>query len=87
MQVDSEFTGILVALGFVLLAIVGIPLAKWFVLGAALMGFWWRSSCGLPEDNHCYRDRITGSCRFDKHLFDHKMKATNCHETHTRDVS
>jgi hypothetical protein len=38
MQVDSEFTGILVALGFVLLAIVGIPLAKWFVLGAALMG-------------------------------------------------
>jgi len=38
MQVDSEFTGILVALGFVLLAIVGLPPAKWFVSGAALMG-------------------------------------------------
>jgi hypothetical protein len=38
MQVDSELTGILMALGFVLLAIVGIPLAKWFVSGAALMG-------------------------------------------------
>jgi hypothetical protein len=38
MQVDAEFTGILVALGFVLLAVVGIPIAKWFVLGAGLMG-------------------------------------------------
>jgi hypothetical protein len=38
MQTDSEFTGILVALGFVVLAIVGIPLARWFVLGAVLMG-------------------------------------------------
>lgn len=38
MQVDAEFTGILVALGFVVLAVVGIPIAKWFVLGAGLMG-------------------------------------------------
>jgi hypothetical protein len=38
MQLASEFTGILVALGFVLLAIVGLPPAKWFVSGAALLG-------------------------------------------------
>jgi hypothetical protein len=38
MQVDSESAGILVALGFVVMAVVGIPLARWFVLGAALMG-------------------------------------------------
>ena len=37
MQVDSEVAGILVALGFVVMAIVGIPLARWFVLGTALM--------------------------------------------------
>jgi hypothetical protein len=38
MQTDSEFTGILVALGFVVLAVVGIPLARWFVLAAVLRG-------------------------------------------------
>jgi hypothetical protein len=38
MRVDSEVAGILVALGFVVMAVVGIPLAKWFILGAALMG-------------------------------------------------
>jgi hypothetical protein len=38
MQVDSEVAGILVALGFVVMAVVGIPLARWFVLGTALMG-------------------------------------------------
>ena len=38
MPVDSEVAGILVALGFVVMAVVGIPLARWFVLGAALMG-------------------------------------------------
>lgn len=37
-QVDSEAAGILVAVGFVVMAVVGIPIAKWFVLGAALMG-------------------------------------------------
>ena len=35
MQVDSEVVGILVALGFVVMAVVGIPLARWFVLGTA----------------------------------------------------
>ena len=38
MQVDSEVAGILVALGFVVMAVVGIPLARWFVLGTVLMG-------------------------------------------------
>jgi hypothetical protein len=38
MQVDSEVAGILVAIGFVVMAVVGIPLARWFVLGAALLG-------------------------------------------------
>ena len=38
MRVDSEVAGILLALGFVVMAVVGIPLAKWFVLGAVLMG-------------------------------------------------
>jgi hypothetical protein len=38
MQVDCEVAGILVALGFVVMAVVGIPLARWFVLGTALMG-------------------------------------------------
>jgi hypothetical protein len=38
MQVDSEVAGILVALGFVVMAVVGIPLARWFLLGAALLG-------------------------------------------------
>jgi hypothetical protein len=38
MRVDSEVAGILVALCFVVIAVVGIPLARWFVLGAAMMG-------------------------------------------------
>jgi hypothetical protein len=38
MQVDSEVAGILVALGFVVMAVVGIPIARWFVLGAVLLG-------------------------------------------------
>lgn len=38
MQVDSEVAGILVALGFVVMAVVGILLLRWFVLGTALTG-------------------------------------------------
>ena len=38
MHVDSEVAGILIAVGFVVMAVVGIPLARWFVLGAALLG-------------------------------------------------
>lgn len=38
MHVDSEVAGILVALGFIEIAVVGIPLARWFVLGTVIMG-------------------------------------------------
>jgi hypothetical protein len=38
MQVDGEFGGILVAGGFVVLGLVGLPIAKWFLLGALLLG-------------------------------------------------
>jgi hypothetical protein len=38
MHVDAEFAGILVALAFVVLGVVGLPLAKWFLLGALVMG-------------------------------------------------
>jgi hypothetical protein len=38
MQVDSEVAGILIAAGFVLMGLVGMPIAKWFFLGAVLFG-------------------------------------------------
>jgi hypothetical protein len=38
MRVDSEFVGIIVAVGFVLMGLVGIPIAKWFLLGALVLG-------------------------------------------------
>lgn len=37
-RVDSEFAGILVAIGFVIMGVVAIPIAKWFVLGALVLG-------------------------------------------------
>jgi len=38
MQVDSEFAGLLVAVGFVVMGLVGIPIAKWFFLGTLVLG-------------------------------------------------
>jgi hypothetical protein len=38
MRVDAEFAGILVALGFVVMGVVGIPIVKWFLLGALVLG-------------------------------------------------
>jgi hypothetical protein len=39
LQVDAERTGVLVALGFVVMGFVsGVPIAKWFLLGALLLG-------------------------------------------------
>lgn len=38
MRVDSEFAGVLIALGFLLMAFVSMPLAAWFVGGAILIG-------------------------------------------------
>jgi hypothetical protein len=38
MQVDSEFAGLLVAVGFVVLGLVSMPIATGFVLGAIALG-------------------------------------------------
>lgn len=38
MKVGPGIAGILIALGFIVLGIVGLPLARWFLLGAVLSG-------------------------------------------------
>ncbi len=38
MAVDAEFASVLIAVGFVLLALVGLPIAKWFLLGTVMLG-------------------------------------------------
>jgi Na+/phosphate symporter len=38
MQLDSEFAGLLVAVGFLVLGLVSMPLAMGFVLGAIALG-------------------------------------------------
>jgi hypothetical protein len=38
MKVDSEFAGIIVAVGFLAMGLVGIPVARWFVLGCLALG-------------------------------------------------
>jgi hypothetical protein len=38
MRVDAEFAGFIVAIGFVVMGLVGIPIAKWFLLGSILFG-------------------------------------------------
>ena len=38
MQVDSEWAGVLIAAGFVLMGLVSLPIAKWFFLGAVSVG-------------------------------------------------
>ena len=38
MRVDSEFAGIIVAVGFLVMGLVSMPLATWFVLGCLLLG-------------------------------------------------
>ena len=37
-RVDAEFAGILIAVGFVIMGVVAIPIAKWFLLGALALG-------------------------------------------------
>jgi len=37
-RVDAEFAGILIAVGFVIMGVVAIPIVKWFVLGALALG-------------------------------------------------
>jgi hypothetical protein len=38
MKVDPGLAGVLIAVGFVVLGIVGLPIARWFLLGAMLAG-------------------------------------------------
>src|ERR1700674_4777781 len=38
MKVDSEFAGILVAVGFLVMGAVGLDIGRWFVLGALELG-------------------------------------------------
>jgi len=38
MPTDSELAGFIVALGFVVMGVVGIPIVKFFLLGAILLG-------------------------------------------------
>ena len=37
-KVDAEFAGFLVAFGFVVLGLVGLPIGKWFLLAALALG-------------------------------------------------
>ncbi len=38
MRVDSEFPGLLLAVGFIVMGVVSIAIAKWFLLGALAVG-------------------------------------------------
>jgi len=38
MQVDSEIAGLIVAVGFLVMGFVSMPIATWFVLGAVALG-------------------------------------------------
>jgi hypothetical protein len=38
MNVDAESAGILIAVAFLVLGLVGLPIAKWFFLGALVLG-------------------------------------------------
>ena len=38
MKVDSEFAGLLVAVGFLVMGVVSMPIATWFILGAVVLG-------------------------------------------------
>ena len=38
MQVDSEFAGLLLAFGFLVMGLVSMPIATWFFLGALVLG-------------------------------------------------
>ena len=38
MAVGAEFAGVLIAIAFGVLAVIGLPIAKWFLLGTVLVG-------------------------------------------------
>jgi hypothetical protein len=38
MPTDAELAGFIVTIGFIVMGVVGIPIVKWFLLGALLLG-------------------------------------------------
>jgi hypothetical protein len=38
MRVDAESVGLIVALGFLLMGLVSMPIATWFLVGALVLG-------------------------------------------------
>ena len=38
MRINSESAGIIIAIGFVVMGVVGVPIAKWFLIGGAVLG-------------------------------------------------
>jgi len=38
MRVDAESAGLIVALGFLLMGLVSMPIATWFLFGALVLG-------------------------------------------------
>jgi hypothetical protein len=38
MQTDAEFAGLLIAVGFVVMGLVALPIVRWFLIGALLLG-------------------------------------------------
>jgi hypothetical protein len=38
MRIDSGVTGIVLAIGFVIIGVVGVPIAKWFVMAGIGLG-------------------------------------------------
>jgi hypothetical protein len=49
MQVDSEFAGLLVAVGFVVMGLVSMPIATWFLLEQFCSASEWQCCCGVSE--------------------------------------
>ena len=38
MRIDSESAGIIIAIGFVVMGVVGVPIAKWFLIAGGVLG-------------------------------------------------
>jgi hypothetical protein len=55
MRVDSGLAGMIIAVGFMVMGIVGVPIAKWFLIAGIMLGIgiavvlrWWKRQ--PPED-------------------------------------
>jgi hypothetical protein len=38
MRINSESAGIIIAIGFVVMGVVGVPIAKWFLIAGIVLG-------------------------------------------------